>query len=200
MAWEGYGLRIGQISYCASDSKSWYGLHFVGFGGTDGSDAGLPQQEFQPPYGFAARPDDASSDGVGCNGFFSVSGDFAWLGHDPRYTSKCPALESGDVTLWNKNGTHIKLKASGDEIQIVNSGGATITVTGTDVTITGANVTVGGAGAKLVALAPLTDQELQTIYQWLSTHTHGTGVGPSSPPITPPQPPNSVACAKTKTE
>lgn len=186
----------------AADAKGWYGLHFVGFGGNDGEDAGLFQQEYQPPYGFAARPVDASGSGssrVGCNGFFSLDGDFAWLGHDPRYSDKCPTLEEGDVALWNKLGAHVHLDAKNDKIVVTHHGGAVVEITAAKVTVTGATVEIG-SGAVTVALSTKTDQELTAIYTWASTHTHGTGVGPSSPPIQPPTQPQSVACQKLLTE
>jgi hypothetical protein len=106
MKFQGYGLRFGQISYVATDEKSWYGVHFYGFS----PDSSLPQVEFQPNFGFAARPVDATN-GTGCNGFYSLDGEFAWLGHDARFTDKCPPLTPGSAAMWNSDGSYQVLDA-----------------------------------------------------------------------------------------
>lgn len=106
--WQGYGLRYGPIATASTDENSWYGLHFVGFG-----DSALKQVEWQPAYGFAARPVDGTATEA-CNGFFSLDGEFAWCGHDARYSSKCPPLTSGSCAQWNNRGQFDLLDASED--------------------------------------------------------------------------------------
>jgi len=98
MTFPGYNLRVGVVQYCATDSKSWYGLQVRGFG----EDSGL-QFEWQPQYGFAARPVDATS-GTGCNAVYSIEGQFSWCIHDQRYNDKAPPLTPGSAAQWNYKG------------------------------------------------------------------------------------------------
>lgn len=57
-------------------------------------------------------------------------------------------------------------------------------------------VSIGGAD--FVALAGLVLSQLQAIKTHLDAHTHGTGVGPTTPPTVPMPAPQSVAAAKVK--
>jgi hypothetical protein len=99
--WQGYGLRYGPISTAATDENGWYGIHFVGFG-----DSALKQVEWQPAYGFAARPVDGTSKEA-CNGFYSLDGEFAWCGHDARYSDRAPPFNQGASAQWNCLGAFV---------------------------------------------------------------------------------------------
>lgn len=92
----------------AISDGGWYGVQPTGFGGDD---AGLGAYDYQPQFGFASRPVDASreSDGtpVGCLMWridIGSTGGFAWLGHDTRYNAKCPPLSQGSCAQWNSHG------------------------------------------------------------------------------------------------
>lgn len=90
---------------------NWYGVQAKGFGGDK---AGLGFSNFQPPFGFASRPLDATieADGspTGCT-YFKASmgraGDLAWLGHDARLTDKCPPISKGSSAQWNARGAFL---------------------------------------------------------------------------------------------
>ena len=60
--------------------------------------------------------------------------------------------------------------------------------------------TANGEGVEPVALAEKVLNELNAIRQYINQHTHGTGVGPSGPPITPMDEPQSVASATLEAE
>jgi hypothetical protein len=104
---DGYNLRVGVVSNAATDDKSWYGLQL--FGTSDKATA--PQLEWQPMYGFAARPKNANTDGTGCNAVYSFDGGFSWLIHDPRYNDKIPPLTEGSSAMWNYEGLFLSLDA-----------------------------------------------------------------------------------------
>jgi hypothetical protein len=114
-AFQGYGIRTGIVQYCAADEKAWYGLQVRGFG----DNAGI-QVEWQPSYGFAARPLD--HDGTdGCQAFYSAQGKFGWLGHDPRWNDKCPPMTKGSVCAWNARGSFIRLGYDDEATSIYNT-------------------------------------------------------------------------------
>jgi hypothetical protein len=184
---EGYSFRMGVIATSASDEKQWYGLNFVGFGDAPG----LSSKEYQPHFGFAARPVDADADGVGCNGLFTNSGGFSWLAHDPRYNAKCPELSQGSSVHWCADGSHVLLDAVTGEITVKHFAGTKIVITATGITITGA-----GGTLDYVAQAAKVDKALAD----LAVHTHGSGVGPTTPPSPPYLAPASVACTTLRTE
>lgn len=183
---QGYALRMAVVSTSAADEKSWYGINPIGFG----DNAGLSSREYQPPFGFASRPVDFS-DGIGCNCLVSNDGGFAWLGHDPRYSDKCPALTQGSSAQWCADGSYVLVDAVTHEITIEHYTGTKIVANAQGVSITG-----NGGALDYVALASKVDRALAD----LAAHTHGTGVGPTTPPSPPYVAPQSVACSTLRTE
>lgn len=171
--WQGYGLRFGPIATVAADENGWFGAHFVGFG-----DSALRQVEWQTPYGCGALPVDGTETEA-CNGFFSLDGEFAWLGHDARYSSKCPLTHGGDAALWTYRGQHLYLDTdsytctltaplsdgkshliqvgvvAGERvINILHADGVTkIEITPTTVTVSGSTIHVNAANV-LLGTAP----------------------------------------------
>jgi len=86
-----------------------------------------------------------------------------------------------EVVLDNDGTITVKAKDGNATVTLEASGSVTIEATSVEVnapttTISG-NAEVGGAGAQAVVL--------QTIKTWLETHTHGSAMGPTSPPLLP---------------
>lgn len=218
MSYQGYSIRLGQISLTASDSKGWYGVHFFG----PSKASSLKHVELQANFGFAARPVDAK-DGYGCNGFYSLDGEFAWLGHDARFTDKCPALTQGSSAQWNSEGAYALLdtetktwklhvprasgeheitvgEINGEEVIVVrHSGGAVAKITAQKVLVTGAELHVG-ENAKLLAIAEKVDKAIANIQRHVDTHVHYYCLGPTGTPMVPCTPETSVACSKSLSE
>jgi hypothetical protein len=119
----------------APTDDGWYGVQEKGFGGDK---AGLGYLNFQPPFGFVSRPLDATieTDGtpVGCTQFIARlgrAGGFSWLGHDPRYTDKCPPVTRGSSAQWNAKGAYVLLEHEDDtcKINIPATGGGNYVLT-----------------------------------------------------------------------
>lgn len=121
--------------------------------------------------------------------------------------------KDGGITLSNKNGSSIFLSAEGENINILSEQGHSVSLTAdginivhqdgnlvaldkNDLTLIGAsntNITGGACNIKTGGVFlgdPAAFKAVlgELLVQYLSTHTHGTGVGPSSPPIVPPPP------------
>lgn len=121
--------------------------------------------------------------------------------------------KDGSVTMSNKNGSSMFLNADGENITLVSEQGHSITLTeeginivdkegnlvnlsGGDVGIVakggvnvrGASMNIGTGGVFLGDPATFSAVLGEQLLTWLSTHVHGTGVGPSSPPVVPPPP------------
>ena len=71
------------------------------------------------------------------------------------------------------------LPPAGGALCIGTPGGVLVTVNDSTVTLGAAQATSG------VGLATLIDQAVTTIVTAFNTHTHGTGSGPTTPPVTP---------------
>lgn len=97
------------VAVCsATTDDGWYGIQAKGFGGDK---AGIGFDSYQPQFGFASRPLDATieADGtpVGCLMFKAetgTKGGFAWFGHDVRFTAKAPPITRGSCAQWNAKG------------------------------------------------------------------------------------------------
>jgi hypothetical protein len=130
-------------------------------------------------------------------------------------TSKSAFLSfepDGSLDIRNANGTLLHLDATGKSFKVIDENGNSVTldsegakivdkkgnfitiVDGTitlsasgDVILTGKSVNLNTGG---VFLAGSTDNALlgKQVIQYLATHQHPTGVGPSGPPIVPPTP------------
>lgn len=119
----------------AQGDDGWYGVQTKGFGEDE---AGLGYSSLQAPFGFAARPLDATikSDGTptGCFVFRAEpghAGDFAWFGHDPRVTDKCPQVTRGSSAQWNAKGAYVLLEYEDDtcKINVPATGGGNYVLT-----------------------------------------------------------------------
>jgi uncharacterized protein involved in type VI secretion and phage assembly len=104
----------------------------------------------------------------------------------------------GSIVITNKNMTSINMDATGKQVVItdqdnmntitMDSSGVTIATNNQTITLTGMTV---NANSTMVALTSAASQPAvlgQALSTWLMTHTHGTGVGPSTPPLVPPPP------------
>lgn len=97
------------VAVCSAQTDDgWYGIQANGFGGEK---AGIGFDSYQPQFGFASRPLDATieADGtpVGCLMFKAETGNaggFAWFGHDVRCTKKAPPITRGSCAQWNAKG------------------------------------------------------------------------------------------------
>jgi len=132
-------------------------------------------------------------------------GDFAFM----------ELTKDGSVQMSNKNGSSVFLNADAENITVLSQQGHSMTMTETavsltdkdgnlisitdgdvtvvsqkgDVNVRGGTVNVGAGGVLLGAdLATFSAVLGEPLMTWLATHNHGTGVGPSTPPIIPPPP------------
>lgn len=121
--------------------------------------------------------------------------------------------KDGGIAMSNKKGASIFLNADGENLVVLSEQGHSLSMTDAAVTLADKDGNVisidGGAvtvlskgevnirgqvlnvGAGSVFLGdPATFSAVlgELLLTWLATHTHGTGVGPSSPPIVPPPP------------
>jgi uncharacterized protein involved in type VI secretion and phage assembly len=102
----------------------------------------------------------------------------------------------GSITLTNKDNSLIKLDVTNKQITWMDENSNLIQSTSSGITIqTNGNVTVQGTAIALngqtVGICSNPDTPAvrgQDLMTWLSSHTHGTGVGPSTPPLVPPTP------------
>lgn len=113
-----WNITVATAACCEQDEFGWYGVQCDSF-----ADKGAALDSwFQPSYGFAARPVDATFDAEGnvdegCQVIKAGSGrtkTIAWLGHDTRYSDKCPPLTKGSCAQWNAKGAFSLLDYSTD--------------------------------------------------------------------------------------
>jgi hypothetical protein len=95
-------------------------------------------------------------------------------------------VDGKGITMSDKDGNFVSI--AGGEITIVAS--KVVNVSAGSVNIASGGVFLGQGAAKRVVLG-------EDLIQYLATHTHGTGTGPSSPPLQPPSP--SMLSQKVKT-
>jgi hypothetical protein len=109
-----YHSDISIVVYGGPDQNGWYGVQVDAFGGKQ---AGAAPIELQHQYGFASWPLDADVDAdgniaAGCQAVTMRSGRtdaFAILGHDSRYSDKCPPASKGSSAVWNARGDNFVL-------------------------------------------------------------------------------------------
>lgn len=111
---------------------------------------------------------------------------------DERITIK----NQNEATVVLDQDGSITVEAQGGSAKIFLDSGGAITVDASSLEINATSTTisgtaeVGGAGAKAVVL--------DSILDWLQTHTHGSAMGPTSPPMVPPTPPTIYTSSKLK--
>lgn len=122
-------------------------------------------------------------------------------------TSSLKFLPDGSIEAKTSDGSAVKLDVTNGKVRVVDKTGNALDMSSSGVVIDcgarsfevragvihlkGATVNVGeGASAS----SPLGEDLLQ----WLASHTHGTGVGPSSPPVVPPTPSLNSATVKVR--
>ena len=114
---KGIFFDVGTCSLVAKDDAGWYGVQPESLGSET---AGLSGFEMQPTFGFASRPVD--KDGAGaCTallGYLGSRDGFAWVGHDPRYSAKCPPLTQGSSAQWNSSGAFSLLDSEEETLTI----------------------------------------------------------------------------------
>lgn len=103
----------------------------------------------------------------------------------------------------DQSGKKVTVQDENENTVVMENGGITvkskskITVEGTQgVTVKGASIDLASSTVRLTDSATEPAVKGQSLMTWLSTHTHGTGVGPSSPPLAPP--PQSMLSVKAK--
>lgn len=178
-------MHVGSVTLCAPDETGWYCVQIDGLG-EGGCGAWF---ETQPTFGFASRPVDRDASGS-CNVLYSFDGS-AWVGHDRRYTAKCPTLTQGSSVHWCADGSCVLLDAVAHEVEIRHFSGTTIKATAAGVEITG-----NGGVLDFVAQAAKVDKALAD----LAVHVHGSGTGPTTPPSPPYMAPTSVAATTLRCE
>ena len=95
---------------------------------------------------------------------------------------------SGKLEIQDSSGNKITMENGKISISGVNS----VEITGGSVNIRSADVTVGEG------LSPEPIPKGQTLVQWLLTHTHGSAVGPTTPPLVPLPPTTLSGSSKVK--
>lgn len=101
--------EISLVVTSGKDQNGWYGVQVEGYGGKD---SGASPLEMQSPFGFTSWPLDADIDpdgnvSAGCHAVTLRRGradGVAVLGHDPRFSDKCPPGSKGSSALWNARG------------------------------------------------------------------------------------------------
>lgn len=113
-----WNITVATAVCCEQDEFGWYGVQCDSF-----AEKGSALDScYQPSYGFAARPVDATFDAEGnvdegCQVIKAGSGRtkaLAWLGHDTRYSDKCPPLTKGSCAQWNAKGAFSLLDYDAD--------------------------------------------------------------------------------------
>lgn len=76
---------------------------------------GMPPFELHHSYGFASRPLDPESDGLGCTALYAEQGNkrYAWLAHDPRIVAKLPKLRKGESIQYGPQGQFCRMHEDG---------------------------------------------------------------------------------------
>lgn len=114
----------------------------------------------------------------------------------------------GGISLIDKNNNKITLDAANQKVEIEDQNGNKITmsssgvvmdcgtrnfeVKATSIKLSGQTVDIGEGAVHPAALG-------DAWLQWALSHTHGTGVGPSTPPVPPPTPVQNSVTVKVKT-
>jgi len=121
--------------------------------------------------------------------------------------------KDGSINMSNKNGASLFLNADGENVLLLSQhghslsmtdsamtmadkdgnvisidGGAVTVLSKGDVNVRGQNVNIGAGSVFLGDPATFSAMLGELTVAYLATHIHGTGVGPSSPPLTPPPP------------
>ena len=99
--------------------------------------------------------------------------------------------DASDMVLGQDGGAQIRIKADG-EMQL-----------GEHMRITpDGEILLGASASELVALATSVQDQIQSVIDWVKTHTHTAPTGPTTPPLEAPAllPAQSVAATKVKAE
>lgn len=125
------------------------------------------------------------------------------------------------ILLMNQNGTLLELSAEDKAFKVIDENSNVLTsddegwkmiakdgsvislvdgvatvIASKGLTVTGESVTLKAAGVMLADGADTPAVRGQDLMTWLASHTHGTGVGPSTPPTSPP--PSAILSQKVK--
>lgn len=97
--------------------------------------------------------------------------------------------ETGNLVTMDKNGITLMDQAGGGAsfVQLNNKGDINLAAS-KNVNLNAPNVNIKSGGVFLTDAAVLSAAVAEPLLAWLTTHIHGTGTGPSSPPIVPPTP------------
>lgn len=89
--------------------------------------------------------------------------------------------KDGSVNILHKSGASLSIGDKSIDISADPSANMKVNLSGASVVLNAGAVLLGAAATDSAVLG-------LKLIKWLATHTHGTGVGPSSPPIVPPTP------------
>lgn len=96
--------------------------------------------------------------------------------------------KSDAISLIHKSGASMGISGNSIDISAKVSSGMNVNISGQNISLNGGGVLLGGKAIDFAVLG-------LKLIKWLATHTHGTGVGPSTPPTIPPTPMDF--CSKT---
>ncbi len=148
----------------------------------------------------AVNPDETALLTFDPTGSFSVKTPSSYLLQiqEPSDTDKA-AGKQGEVKIVTPNGSMFFI-SNKDAINLIHKSGASLslndksidisanTSTQMNVNVSGQNINLNGGGVLLGSKAiDFAVMGLKLIL-WLAKHTHGTGVGPTTPPLIPPTP------------
>lgn len=85
------------------------------------------------------------------------------------------------VNLVHKNGSSISMSDSAINVSGNTSKAVNVNISGQNVVLNGGGVLIGGKAIDFAVLG-------LKLIKWLALHTHGTALGPSTPPLIPPTP------------
>ena len=105
--------------------------------------------------------------------------------------------KDGDVLIQNQDAAKVRLNALENSISIEHPGGTTIVMDSSGgVTVTATKIVLKSSDVELTDNADTPAVRGNDLVKYLLTHKHGTGMGPSSPPLDPP--PKEILSQNTK--
>lgn len=110
-------------------------------------------------------------------------------------TAKLHFQPDGSVVLSGPTGAAVTLDATGARVVVADPNGNTVTMdsagvvvdaSGGTVNVTASQVNLKGGTVNIGDPAPFSAVLGEKLMTWLASHVHGSGTGPTSPPVVPP--------------